>query len=286
MTQIDQFESVFRSAAKEVFSFHALSFSKALLVTDLAEAEAQTLIGHASLVTKGLEAHKRLQWQHLSVDSVASTQELLAQVDAAAPDLICTYRNLGSSTWQFPHSLGEHLDVLTQCTKVPVLVLPHPKLGYDYQQAAANGQRVMAVTDHLSGDGRLINHAVHFSEKNGTLYLAHVEDDHQFERVMDAISKIPTIDTEDARKRLSEKLLAGPRDYIGSAKTALASAGVDINIEMHVSFGHHLKDYQSLIEEHKVDLLVMNTKDDDQLAMHGLAYPLAVELRELPLLML
>lgn len=30
----------------------------------------------------------------------------------------------------------------------------------------------------------------------------------------------------------------------------------------------------------------MNTKDEDQLAMHGLAYPLAVELREIPLLML
>ena len=30
----------------------------------------------------------------------------------------------------------------------------------------------------------------------------------------------------------------------------------------------------------------MNTKDDDQLAMHGLAYPLAVELRDIPLLML
>lgn len=30
----------------------------------------------------------------------------------------------------------------------------------------------------------------------------------------------------------------------------------------------------------------MHTKDEDQSAMHGLAYPLAVELRETPLLML
>jgi hypothetical protein len=35
-----------------------------------------------------------------------------------------------------------------------------------------------------------------------------------------------------------------------------------------------------------VDLLVMNTKDEDHSAMHGLAYPLAVELRGTPLLML
>ena len=43
---------------------------------------------------------------------------------------------------------------------------------------------------------------------------------------------------------------------------------------------------ERLIEEHEVDLLVMNTKDEDQLAMHGLAYSLAIELRAIPLLML
>ena len=41
-----------------------------------------------------------------------------------------------------------------------------------------------------------------------------------------------------------------------------------------------------LAEKHDVDLLVFNTKEEDQLAMHGVAYPLAVELRRLPLLML
>ncbi len=50
--------------------------------------------------------------------------------------------------------------------------------------------------------------------------------------------------------------------------------------------GNHLRDYRRLIEEHKVDLLVMNTKDDEQLAMHGLAYPLTVELRNTPMLLL
>ena len=34
------------------------------------------------------------------------------------------------------------------------------------------------------------------------------------------------------------------------------------------------------------DLLVMNTKDDEQMAMHGLAYPLAIEVRSIPLLLL
>ena len=50
--------------------------------------------------------------------------------------------------------------------------------------------------------------------------------------------------------------------------------------------GHRLREYQQLIDEHSVALLVIHTKDEDQLAMHGLAYPLAVELRHTPLLMI
>ena len=53
-----------------------------------------------------------------------------------------------------------------------------------------------------------------------------------------------------------------------------------------MTLGHHVADVTRLIEEHQVDLLVLNTKDEDQAAMHGLAYSLAVELRKIPLLML
>jgi hypothetical protein len=53
-----------------------------------------------------------------------------------------------------------------------------------------------------------------------------------------------------------------------------------------VRTGHRLQAFKDLIAEHELDLLVMNTKDEDQLAMHGLAYPLAIEIRSIPLLML
>ena len=48
----------------------------------------------------------------------------------------------------------------------------------------------------------------------------------------------------------------------------------------------HVLGYKELVEENEIDLLVMYTKDEEQLAMHGIAYPLAVELRATPLLML
>ena len=61
---------------------------------------------------------------------------------------------------------------------------------------------------------------------------------------------------------------------------------VVVKIEAIVAMGDRIHEYRRLIEDHHVDMLVLNTLDGDQLAMHGQAYPLAVELRAIPLLML
>ena len=53
-----------------------------------------------------------------------------------------------------------------------------------------------------------------------------------------------------------------------------------------VKVGKRLSDYSEMVEAEKADLLVMNAKDEDQMAMHGMAYPLAVELRSIPVLLL
>ena len=103
---------------------------------------------------------------------------------------------------------------------------------------------------------------------------------------MEAISKISTIDTDVARVEIQARLLKDPEDYIKSCQEGLARSAPELTVEAIITSGHHIRAYQRLIEEHEVDLLVMNTKDEDQLAMHGLAYPLAVELRDIPLLML
>ena len=113
-----------------------------------------------------------------------------------------------------------------------------------------------------------------------------MEDDATLGRYMEIISKIPTIDTDEARATLREQLLKEPQDYINGCVEICKKAGTQVTLEHLVVFGHHLSEYKRLIEEHEVDLLVLNTKDDDQIAMHGIAYALAVELRHIPLLML
>jgi len=113
----------------------------------------------------------------------------------------------------------------------------------------------------------------------------HIEDEAAFERTMTAVSKIPSIDTDTARQAIAAQLLKEPADFIASCRKGLAAAGKALDVTEIVAFGHRLKTYRTHIDQHHADLLVMNTKDEDQLAMHGLAYPLAVELRHIPLLM-
>ena len=57
-------------------------------------------------------------------------------------------------------------------------------------------------------------------------------------------------------------------------------------VESIVTMGNQLADYRRLVQECDVALLVINTKNDEQLAMHGLAYPLTIELRDTPMLLL
>lgn len=284
MTQVDQFESVFRSAIKEVYTPSPIGLSKILQVTDLDSTDSQAFRDHVRGFLQVLG--DRPDWSAAGKADYSSVAELLELVDRAAPDLICTYRNLRSNAWQWPFSLGEHLDVLTQIAPCPVLVLPHPLAGRAYEHALENTDSVAAVTDHLAGDASLVDWALHFTQPGGKLFLAHVEDEWTFERWMDVISKIPSIPTDEARTALTERLMKEPTDYVESCRRALAAAEIDVTTESVVVMGRALERYQELISEHDVDLLVFHTKDHGQLAMHGRAYPLAVEIREIPLLML
>ena len=307
MARLDQFESVFRAADKPVYAYGHIEIAKILVVADLpgpkvaefrsrlqsflsvlsGDTGAGSDSGADGDVGAGSDnAGAVPHWVDLGTDAFRSIEELLELVESEGADLVCTYRNLFTRAWERPHSLGDYVDVLTQIAPCPILVVPHPKAGREFDHAMKNTDRVMAITDHLTGDDRLVNHAVRFTLPGGTLFLSHVEDEAEFERYIATISKIPIINTDDAKGAILEQLLKEPRDYVGSCRDILAAHEISIDTRGIVMLGHHLREYKRLILEHEVDLLVLNTKDEDQLAMHGLAYPLAVELREIPLLML
>ena len=130
------------------------------------------------------------------------------------------------------------------------------------------------------------NHAVACTAAKGTVWLCHVEDDVLFRRYLEAIGRIPEINTEQAQELIAEQLVAIPTQYAQSCIDGLKKAGVNRTIEQIVEFGHQVNRYRQLVAQYPVDLLVTNTKDKDQLAMHGIAYALSVELTEVAQLLL
>ncbi len=285
MTKVDQFESMFRAAQREALRYERPEFDSILVVTDLDAGEAgaftDAVRSHLSVLTDSSPT-----WRVVSGPEFQTAADLLDLVSAAKPSLICTYRCLHSTSWKWPYSLGTHLDVLTQHTRTPVLVLPHPKADRAAGHAVQRTRTVMAITDHLAGEHRLVNHALRFVDPDGTLWLTHVEDEATFERYMETIAKIPAIDTSQAREEIRAQLLKDPHEYVARCREMIEEQGLPVTIEEVVTFGGHLPEYRKLIETHQVDLLVLHTKDEDQLAMRGVAYELAVELRSISLLML
>ncbi len=280
MSKIDQFESAFKAADKPGFVHEVVNVNQVLVITDLQTAADDYLERVQSLAPMGRHA----QWRLVKGDEYSGVDSLLKIVEDSQPDLIVMYRNLHTPAREYPYSLGVYVDVLTQATEIPVLLAPHPARLIEAELRRA--RCVMAITDHLTGDNHLVSYAAMMTEPGGRLLLTHVEDETVFQRYMDVIGKLPTIDTESAREAIREQLLKEPRDFIESCRRGLAAEHKDISIESLVTLGRHLPDYRRLIEEHEVDLLVLNTKDADQLAMHGVAYPLTVELRDTPMLLL
>ena len=286
MTQIDEFESLFKSADKPVFHVQPLRIQKILLVTDdqIADSEQFT-----SAVTKFIsvvaDPEQPLEVHLIGPSEYHSVQDLVTQVVQFSPDLVCTYRNLRMPIEDHPFSLGVYIDVLTQATNFPILLLPRPDQ-ISKPDALGPTTHVMAVTDHLAGDQKLVSYAARFTQPNGTLALVHIEDEVIFERYIAVIGKIPTLDTDVAREEIKAKLLREPQDYIDSCRNEIQKLKLPLSVQSIVTMGHWLSDYKRLIESQQTRLLVLNTKDDDQLAMHGMGYPLSIEIQDIPLLLI
>jgi len=284
MDKVDQFESLFKSAARARFERTDVRVTSVMVVAD---GDAEAVAPYAAAIRGCLGVlGSNVRWSEVSSTAFQTIEDLLTKVESEAPDLICTHRHVGSPHRQWEFTLGEVLDVLTQAVEPPVMVMPAP--GSDEMAALGerNGGAVLVMTDHLTGDGKLINHALRFTSPDDRLVLCHVEDDAVFARYLDAVAKIPELDTDFTGEALRERLLKDPRDYAGSCAEILREDGVPVTVETDIRFGHRLDTWREIIKTHDASLLVMNTKDEDQDAMHGLAHPIAVEMRDVPLLML
>jgi len=281
--QIDQFESIFRRSDRELFQFGLIPMNSVTVISDRDESAAQQTIEMVRRFLPRLDTVT--SWRTITGDQYSTVDQLTTILDEQQTDLVVTRRHLHEDSFVPRHSLGVYLDVLTQTTSIPVFVLPGSAVA-PAQIADRVCDRVMVVADHISGDNRLINYGVRMCREGGSIWLCHVEDNTVFERYMSAISRIPEIDSDHARTLIETQLLGDAQEFIDGCIEVIKAEGPNINVSTHVGRGHHLKQLRTLIADHDVDLLVLNTKDEDQLAMHGQAYSLSVELTDVSMLLL
>lgn len=285
MLKVDEFESAFRAADKPMFVLDAPPVGSVLLITDL-EGEQHTSLTNDVRAWLERALGDEPTWQSLSGADYDDIYALVQAIETNPVDLIVTYRNLKDDAWRYPYSLGHYLNVLTREIGTPVIVIPNPHEFPERAWKDTGTDAVMVVTDHLAGDAALVNWGVRLSERGATLFLTHIEDDAVFERYMQTISKIPAIDTEQARALIAAQLLQEPHDYVTRCRDVLESAGVPLRVEEVVRMGHRVHEYEELARKNNIDLLVFHDHEHGNVAMHGAARSLVIAMRHTPIFLL
>jgi len=66
----------------------------------------------------------------------------------------------------------------------------------------------------------------------------------------------------------------------------LAKVKPNLQTEAIVTMGYTLPTYRELMKQHHHEMLVMDSKDEKQIAMRGLAYAMAVEFADTAMLLI
>ena len=277
MLKIDHFASLFRAADKEQVDIPMVRISKVALVTDVSIDESHQLWER----WKGILPNP-VEMVLLDGSMTQSLPKLVDSLKEIEVDLVMTYRCLHSDAWQYPYAVGSYIEVLTQIVPFPVLLMPHI---HEESKTYANAKSILLLSAELTKEAALVGFAGAFSTKETQLLLAQIDDKSTFLRIIDIISKIPQIDTDDAKQYITERREQEMNDWVFRCTQNLSqqpNAPVVSQIDM---LDPSMKECAAVIGQHNAELVVINTKDDEQLAIHGLAYPIMVQFRQLPLLL-
>lgn len=277
MLKIDHFASLFRAADKEQVDIPDVLVSRVALITDVSKEESNKLWER----WKGIFPTP-VEIILLDGTMTQSLPLLIEALNGVEVDLVVTYRCLHSDAWKYPYAVGSYIEVLTQIVSFPVLLMPHI---HEDMKNYANAKQILLMSSELTKESALVGFANAFATKNSSLLLAQIDDKSMFLRIIDIISKIPQIDTDDAKQYISQRREQEMNDWVFRCKQSLSqksNAPVVSQIDM---LDPSMKQCAEVIEKHKADLVVINTKDDEQLAIHGLAYPIMVQFRHIPLLL-
>jgi hypothetical protein len=285
MRDLGEFESVFKRALRDEYLYERIEIRTILLITDLDGPELDQYRERVQTYLDPEFARDSYQLTSLSRQDWSNWTDLRHHLNDHEPDLVITYRLLRVAHEEIVTSLGVYVDSITQVTDYPVLLMPNPRLK-GHESAPKELGTVLVATEHMYADHSLVNYGVRFTPEDHKLMLCHVEDQDTFDYFMKAIEKIPELDNEIAREKLAEQMVAMPKHYAEAVEQEIKTHQKPIQLESVIGFGHLITNYRDLIAREPVSLLVFTTKDDTQLAMHSLGYSLAVEFRNMPVLLI
>ncbi len=112
VSRVDQFESVFKAAAKTPYRHDSVSLAAVLVLTDLEAEQAKAFEQRVRAFLRTLEGEPaeptrpRLSWTCLGREREGGIDALLELIRRRQPDLICTYRSLHTQDWRWSYTLG------------------------------------------------------------------------------------------------------------------------------------------------------------------------------------
>ncbi len=255
---LDMFGSVFRRSVKPQYEHAAFKLSKILVVGD-----ADHLESLSAFISEYCDERQMFEY-----NSDFDWNEFETKVKNDKPDLILIQRQLGIINKGFKFSLGPILESTTQEFNIPVLVLPHEFQNLKFETIGIG-------FDHEIDNSRLINKALMMDKHLVNLELIHVEGEVIYNYYMDAIDKIPAINTAIAEENIKKTILDLSRDFFADVASKIENEKRKATI--HCKFGETVKCYREIVESRKIDLLIFEAEDDTKMAMHSLGHSLTIQ---------
>jgi len=255
---LDIFESVFKRSVKQQYGYEHFKLGKILIIGNSDHLDKlTTFISKYSTECHSFEYNSNFNWSKLK-----------SYIEKGQPDLILIQRQLGIYNKDLTFSVGPILESITQQSKVPVLVLPH-----EFEELKI--ETIGIGFDHQIDNSYLVNKGLLMRKYIKNLELIHVEDQTMFNYYLDAISKIPGINTEYAETNIKETILNLSGDFFRDVASKLENDNIKVGI--HCQLGETVQCYHELIKNRNIDLLVFEAEDESKMAMHSLGHSLTIQ---------
>lgn len=255
---LDIFESVFKRSVKQHFEHQEFQLDKTLIIGDG---------DHLDRLSSFMNGYCR-SCTTFKYDSSFKWSALKSILEEMKPDLILIQRQLGISNHDLTYSVGPVLESVTQESNIPVLVLPHEFDGLKIETIGIG-------FDHQIDNSYLVNKGLLMSKNLKNLELIHIEDESTFDYYLDAIAKIPGINTEYAETSIKDTIMDLSGDFFTDVASKLGNEKVQTTI--HCRFGETVKCYEEIIKNREMDLLVFEAEDESKMAMHSLGHSLTIQ---------